>query len=91
MLKSNQFDAIAHLQCVVGAMLLQMDSDAKQGFNAALGGIEVLNDEQKETVKLFGETSNDISVKSLWQQWTEELRVLEAKLKVCPDDEAGAE
>ena len=84
-LRQSQPEAIAHIECVLGALLLSMEAPAVEKFKMALDSIETLADDVKETVQLFGEVSPDITVKSKRQAWWEELAALEAQLSDTPD------
>ena len=98
-LRQSQPEAIAHIECVLGALLLSMEAPATQRFMAALDTIEVLPTEQKEVVQLFGEISADgetvcgkvsketgETIKSKRQEWREELAELKGQLADMPDE-----
>ena len=84
-LRQSQPEAVAHIECVLGALLLSMEVPAVEKFKMALDSIEALTDDAKETVQLFGEVSKDIMVKSKRQAWKEELAELEEQLENAPD------
>jgi len=76
----SQADAIAHLEHVVGALLLTMDSGEKKAMHVQLDRIETLEPETLETVQLIGETSADIKLKSSRETWRGRLVEVEAQI-----------
>ena len=84
LLRQSQDIAIAHLECIVGAILEKLEPANRTDVLAVAARIEKLTPDVQEVVRLSGET--DPAVKSKRQVWREELAELEEQLSVAPDE-----
>lgn len=76
LLINSQGDAIAHLEHVVGAILLVLDAKTRSSVGSELSKIETLSPDTMSTVQLFGEAVT----KSQRELWREELADIEAQI-----------
>jgi hypothetical protein len=86
MLIQSQSDAIAHLEHVVGAILLTMDTGTLSNVKGELNTIETLDPETQSVVQLYGEFSSDTSIKSQRETWKAELSDLETLIAAAEAD-----
>ena len=96
-LRQSDNQALAHLEKVVGAILQSMGKQASNAFRNALNAIEEYAPDEKEIVQLYGEATTDGHIcgeadpdtgeiiKSMRQQWREEIAILEEKLPDAPE------
>ena len=82
LLQQSQGEAIAHLERVIGAMLLTMNGKNLAGVREELCQIENLDAETQSTVQLYGETSTDITVKSKRETWRDDIVALEKQIAI---------
>lgn len=80
LLGQSQAAAIAHLEHVVGAILLAIDTTTLGNIKTELASIETLDATTEGVVQLFGETTTDTSVKSQREQWRVDLDAIEAQI-----------
>ena len=83
LLRQSQEAAIAHLECVVGAVLAKLAAKQRAEVLAEAQETENLTDAELEIVRLTGET--DTGEKSMRRIWREELAALEAELENMPE------
>jgi len=103
-LRQSQPEAIAHIECVLGAFIQSMETPQLERFRETLDRLETLDPETKEIVMLYGELTPDgetvcgdkdpqtgETVKSKRQAWRDEKATLEAQLQDTPDAPEDAE
>jgi len=78
MLIDTMSDALAHLECVVGAMLLTMDTQTRGNVISELQTFEQLSPDILSVVQLYGET--DSGIKPQRQAWRDELAALKDQI-----------
>ena len=83
LLRQSQNAAIAHLECVVDAILTKSEPVYRAEVMALAASTEKLAPDVQAVVRLSGET--DTGFKSKRQIWREELAALEAQLEGAPD------
>ena len=83
LLRQSQNAAIAHLECVVDAILAKSEPAYRAEVTALAASIEKLAPDVQAVVRLSSET--DTGVKSKRQVWREELVELEEQLEGAPD------
>ena len=85
LLINSQSEAIAHLEHVVGAILLAMDNQSLTSVQTELGIIETLTTDNQKVVQLYGETTSDITVKSKREIWRNDLASIEAQIAILKE------
>lgn len=85
LLLHSQGETIAHLERIVGAMLLTMDPQNLTDVRDELGQIEDLDPETLEIVQLYGETTTDITVKSKREMWRDDLAAIEKQIAILEE------
>jgi hypothetical protein len=83
LLINSQGAAITHLEHVVGAILLAMDAQSVADMQTQLTAIETLDPATEAVVKLYGETTPDITIKSQRELWAAELSDLESQIEAA--------
>ena len=79
LLRQSQDAMIAHLECIVSAMLAKLAPEQRAEALTEMKATENLTADEMEIVRLMGES--DTGVKSKRQIWREELAMLEAELE----------
>jgi len=73
-------EAVAHIEHLLGAMLLTHNKEENKEFHEQLDRIETLDESIMHTVHVMGETSSDITVKSTREENRERLAIVEARI-----------
>jgi len=76
LLQHSQGDAIAHLEHVVGAILLSLEASTRTNVLGELAEREVISPDARATVQLQGESE----IKSRRETWREELALIDAQI-----------
>ena len=82
-LRQTDAEALAHLECVVGAILLSMSNKEQGQVMGALSEIETLAPAALSNVQIYGEVDKGVTPKR--QEWRNELADLEAQIQTLPD------
>lgn len=80
LLRDALIETVAHIGHVLGALLLNTEDEDIKELHTQLDKIETLDKETLEAVKLYGETTKDISIKSKFEQWRERISEIETEI-----------